>query len=228
MKTLARIAAAILAVVTALSLSATGAAASTITIRRDDAGGSPYSGGFRFDSLVPMTLNLQILGMNAVVQCDSIGLNGNMGSDGSNFVLSAVSFGNCTSDIGNVHSIGFEGLPYTQATLRYDPLPGGRDGVLILTDPGLRIRFSLNGVGTCGYGLNGSIPSLTVNLYNPDNPNRPDPSVPEAQAEIDNAPLARQPGSSLFCSSTAVLDGYGTLKGLGGSGVFGQTLYFTP
>src|SRR5690606_7669627 len=88
MKTWARIAAAILAVVTALSLSATGAAASTITIRRDDAGGSPYSGGFRFDSLVPMTLNLQILGMNAVVQCDSIGLNGNVGSDGSNFVLS--------------------------------------------------------------------------------------------------------------------------------------------
>ncbi|WP_289009671.1 hypothetical protein, partial [uncultured Thermomonospora sp.] len=85
------------------------------------------------------------------------------------------------------------------------------------------------GTFTCYYGLNSSITSLTFDLYNPTNPNRPDTSVNEAQAKMQNATLARLSGSNALCPTTGTASGYGTVKGetVANSGVFDQTLYAT-
>ena len=234
MKTLARIATPVLAAATALGLMATSASAvePTVTIRRDD--GNPYSGNFRFTNLSPLTVSASFSIFGSITaECSNANLSGTLTYDGLDVSLNSASVSGCTSSIGTA-SVSFEQLPYDDAVVNYSPGPNGRDGALTFTDTDLRVKATISlpilGTFTCYYGLNSSITSLTFDLYNPDNSNRPDASVNEAQAKMQNATLARLSGSNALCPATGTASGYGTVKGekVANSGVFDQTLYATP
>ncbi|TNY35957.1 hypothetical protein [Thermomonospora catenispora] len=232
MKALTRLAVPVLAAATALGLTATGASAAAVTIRRDGPTGAPYSGAFRFDNLAPLSLRTSILGINVTAQCDTVTLEGTLVSDGSSVSLNSAVVDDCSSSIGGSAEVTFENLPYDQATVEYAPVSGGRDGTLTFTDSRLRIRADISVLGisaTCYYGLGSSITSLTFDLFNPDNPDRPSPTVDEAQGAVDNASLTRLSGSSSICPTTGTASVHGEIKGetTAGSGVFDQTLYAT-
>ncbi|SEG54530.1 hypothetical protein SAMN04489712_106163 [Thermomonospora echinospora] len=231
MHVLARFATPVLAAATVLGLVATSASAAPATIRRGGPAELPYSGAIRFDNLGPLSVNARILGVNVTAQCSTAVLNGTLTSSSTGSLNSATVTG-CSSNVGGSANITFQNLPYTDATVDYAPIPGGRDGTLTFTDPDLRIRANLTVFGisaTCYYGFGSTVSSLTFDLYNPDNPNRPNPSVAEAQGKMNNASLDRLSGSGAICPATGTANGAGIVRGekTAGSGVFDQTLYAT-
>lgn len=233
MKALTRLATPVIAAATALGLMATSASAADVTIRRDGPTGAPYSGNFRFDNLAPLSLKATILGISVTAQCDTVTLQGTLVSDGTSVGLNSATVDDCSSSIGGTAKVTFENLPYTQATVQYAPVSGGRDGTLAFTDSNLRIRADISVLGisaTCYYGLGPSTPSLTFDLYNPDNADRPAPATAEAQGAISDASLSRLSGSSGICPTTGTASVHGAIKGetTADSGVFDQTLYATP
>ncbi|GAA3964980.1 hypothetical protein GCM10023085_54400 [Actinomadura viridis] len=229
MRTLTRIGVSAVAAGAALTLTAGSATAATTTVRRDTATGAAYSGNWRITNIGNLTFTATVLGINITASCPQVTLTGTVQSAGTG-TLNQATVGACSSSAGSAQ-VAFEGLPYTQGQVTYAPVAGGRDGTLSISDPGLRIKVVMNilGTQTCYYGFGSTVGSLTFNVYNRDNPNRPVPSVDDAQGSLNNARLDRLTGSSSLCPTTGTGNGNATARGetTAGSGVFDQKLYIT-
>lgn len=219
----------------ALAMAATGASAATTTIRQDTAAGAPYSGNWQVSTVGPLTFSVVYLGSTVTGSCDSATLQGTVESSGPG-ELTAASIGACQTSNGlssPATDLDLSELPDKSGSIAYDPVAGGRDGVLSING-GLSFKLEGNVLGiplTCYYGFEtGGAPGLSFDVYNRDNPNRPLAGQDDAQGKSDNITLVRQSGSSFLCPSNGTGSGAGIARGEStpGSGVFDRKLYLTP
>ncbi|WP_447002656.1 hypothetical protein ACRAKI_23435 [Saccharothrix isguenensis] len=160
-----------------------------------------------------------------------------MRSDGIALTVSALSFsdsgstnGSCPNDQGGRTTITPTNLPWSGGNVAYAPVAGGRDGTITLNDVTARVDSS-NWLGiriTCYFVGAGAGNSITGEVYNKDNANRPVASVADAQASLSGASLRLTSGSSP-CPGTATLTAVYRLLGeqAAGSGTFDRALYVT-
>ena len=87
-------------------------------------------------------------------------------------------------------------LPWTGGSAVYAPVAGGRDGTLTVANVQVRavVRSGILNA-TCYFSGGGTNRSLTLDFYNPDNPNRPVTSLAEAQGKASRVRLVRASGS---------------------------------
>ncbi|WP_396450161.1 hypothetical protein [Actinomadura sp.] len=228
-------AAAPLAAATAvLALTASGASAATTTVREDTAAGAPYSGNWQVTTVGAIDFSADFLGAKVTGSCDGATLEGTVESTGAG-ELTAASIGACRTSNGlssPATDLDLSEIPDRGGQVVYDPVAGGRDGVLAING-GLRFKIEGKIFGitiTCWYGFQtGSTPGLRLDVYNRDNPNRPLPDADDAQGGSDDIMLVRQSGSSGLCPSNGTGSGAGIARGEStpGSGVFDRKLYLT-
>ncbi|ROO87144.1 hypothetical protein EDD29_4736 [Actinocorallia herbida] len=212
------------AALTVVAMTATAALATT-TVRRDTSGGAAYSGNYQILNVGPMTVTAS--GFSA--SCTGADLRGTLTSAGAGTLATANVTG-CTSPFGAA-TVTFQGLPAT-GTLTYAPVAGGRDASLTFTkaaNPNFKVK-AVMGLLTCYYGFGTTVTSLTFNVFNGTNANRPIPASTQLQGAMQNASLDKLSGSSLLCPSGAVANANGEARGevTAGSGVFNQKLYVGP
>ncbi|NVI88503.1 hypothetical protein [Actinomadura sp. BRA 177] len=217
-----------------LAMTATGASAATTTLHQETATGAPYSGNWQVSTVGTLDFSVDYLGAKVTGSCDSATLQGTVVSTGAG-ELTAASIGACRTsnglsspatdlDLGDVTDRG--------GSVAYDPVAGGRDGVLAING-GLRFKMEGKIFGitvTCYYGFQtGDTPGLRFDVYNRDNPNRPLPDQDDAQGRADDITLVRQSGSSFLCPSNGTGSGAAIARGESepGSGVFDRKLYLT-
>ncbi|QKW36690.1 hypothetical protein HUT06_23900 [Actinomadura sp. NAK00032] len=218
----------------ALAVTAAGASAATTTVRAETAAGAPYSGNWQVATVGPLTFSVDYLGSQITGSCDGATLQGTVVSTGAG-ELTAASIGACQTSNGlssPASDLDLSELPDKSGQIAYDPVAGGRDGVLSING-GLRFKLEGKVFGitvTCYYGFEtAGTPGLSFDVYNRDNPNRPLPDLDDAQGKSDDITLVRQSGSSLLCPSNGTGSGAGTARGEStpGSGVFDRKLYLT-
>ncbi|MQY07016.1 hypothetical protein [Actinomadura macrotermitis] len=189
----------------ALVLAAAGPALAT-TIRIQD----PYSGAVRANNLG----NITLAGNSAspvISTCTSGQLDATVNSNGTGGQFTSVSITGCTNNRGGTTTVTALNLPYSGMQVDYAPVVGGRDGKLTVFAPSttvdLRLVMSLPAWGipslTCDYGLLGTTP-ITMDLFNPANPNKPVPSNTHAQGRLTAQSLQRIGSSTLCPPSTAI------------------------
>ncbi|MBB5803834.1 hypothetical protein F4560_003602 [Saccharothrix ecbatanensis] len=223
-----------LSLLATVALIAPAASAAGTTIRSDSATGAAYSGNVR-GTLISSTVRFASSAGNAT--CNRSTLTASVRSDGTALSVSALSFsdssstnGSCPNDQGGRTTIAPATLPWSGGNVTYAPVAGGRDGTITLTNVSARVDSS-NWLGvriTCYFVGSGANNSITGNLYNKDNANRPVTSVADAQASLSGASLRLTSGSSP-CPTTATLTGAYRLLGesAAGSGTFNRALYVT-
>ncbi|MFB4309312.1 hypothetical protein [Actinomadura sp. GTD37] len=218
----------------ALALTATGASAATTTIRQETATGAAYSGNWQVSTVGPLTFSVVYLGSTVTGSCESATLQGAVESTGAG-ELTAASIGACQTSNGlssPATDLDLSQLPDRSGQIAYDPVAGGRDGVLSING-GLTFKLEGKILGipiTCNYGFQtGGTPGLSFDVYNRDNPNRPLAGQDDAQGKTDNITLVRQSGSSSLCPANGTGSGAGIARGetTPGSGVFDRKLYLT-
>jgi hypothetical protein len=205
----------------ALALAAPAASAATTTIY---AGSDPYSGRVQASLLGTATVSTSI----GSGSCNESTLTGSIQSDGTGLTINSATFatdgGPCSGTVSS--TITPENFPWTGGTVVYDTAhTGGRDAAVTIANFRVRAVVNIFGGITCIYGGN-----LTANGYNPDNPNRGDTSVAEAQVGVTNATVSKiSSGSSFLCPSTATVSANYKLLGEStpGSGTYDQTLHVT-
>ena len=229
-----RVAAPLAAASAALALTATGASAATTTIREETAAGAPYTGNWQVSTVGPLTFSVVYMGSTVTGSCESATLQGSVESAGAG-ELTAASIGACQTSNGlssPATDLDLSELPDRSGQIAYDPVDGGRDGVLSING-GLTFSLTGNIFGipiTCNYGFQtGGTPGLSFEVYNRDNPNRPIADQDDAQGKSDNITLVRKSGSSFLCPSNGTGSGAGIARGESspGSGVFDRKLYLT-
>ncbi|MEU9022886.1 hypothetical protein [Actinomadura sp. NPDC048394] len=230
---LARFAAPAAAACAALALAAGPAAAATTTIRQDTATGAPYAGNWQISTVGTLNFSTTFLGMNVTGTCDSARMQGTTTSAGAG-ELTAASIGACHTSNGfssPATDLDLGGVSDRSGQIAYDPVQGGRDGVIAI---GGDLRITLKGqvlglTVTCVYGFRtGGADGLTFDVYNRDNPNRPLPDD-DLQGKSDAIQLVRESGSSGLCPSSGTGSGAAVGRGesTAGSGVFDRKLYLT-
>lgn len=205
-----------------LSLTATAAFAATTTVRTDSATGAPYSGDVT-GALISNSAHFQSGFVQ--VDCTGSGLAGSVNSDGSNLSVSSASWDNCDNSLGGTTTTTALELPWSGGSVVHDPQAGGRDGTMTIV--GLLAKSdnkdSLGITTTCYYKGSGSGGSITTDVYNPDNTNRPEPDS-EAQAHADAEPLTLVDdatyNSGAACSSTATFTAVYSMNGAQGAKLF--------
>ncbi|GAA2306182.1 hypothetical protein GCM10010402_77040 [Actinomadura luteofluorescens] len=234
MKAPIRLAAPLAAATAALALTAPAASAATTTIRQETATGAPYSGNWQVATVGALTFSVDYLGAKVTGSCDGAELQGTVQSTGPG-ELTAASIGACRTSNGlssPATDLDLGQMPDRSGSVAYDPVPGGRDGVLSISG-GLRFKMEGKILGftvTCYYGFRtGGTDGLRFDVYNRDNPNRPLPGQDDAQGRSDDITLVRQSGSSGLCPSNGTGSGSATARGEStpGSGVFDRKLYLT-
>lgn len=229
-----KLAAPLAAASAALALTATGASAATTTVREETATGAPYSGNWQVSTVGPLTFSVVYLGSTITGSCESATLQGTVESAGAG-ELTAASIGACETSNGlssPATDLDLSEIPDRSGQIAYDPVAGGRDGVLTING-GLTFKLEGTVFGipiTCNYGFQtGGTPGLSFDVYNRDNPNRPLADRDDAQGASDNITLVRQSGSSFLCPADGTGSGAGIARGEStpGSGVFDRKLYLT-
>jgi hypothetical protein len=186
----------------ALALTMSPAMAATTTIHSGSATGPAYAGGVVATNLG----NISVVTSLSNASCTSAVQNGTINSDGTNLNVTSASFSGCTSSLGSV-TVTASGLPWTGGSVVYNPVAGGADGTLTVSN--FTVGATVFGI-SCTYRG-----TLTGNGYNADNPNRPDTSVDQAQASIVNGTVSKLSGSFL-CPGTATVNAAYQLVGSGG------------
>lgn len=167
-----------------LPTASTATAATSTTLRSGSPTGDPYSGSAQWIGTTTM------LGET----CDTV-YGGTLDSSAVGPITSVT--WNCPTQAWNPRN-----LPWGVTTI-YSPVPGGPDATVTIGGFGVSIVMTAPFTMTCSYGGN-----LTGRLYNPDNPNRPDPSSPYMQAQFTNVSLAKlSAGSSFLCPGTTTYSG---------------------
>ena len=148
--------------------------------------------------------------------------------------LTAASIGACHTSNGfssPATALDLGGVSDRSGQISYDPVQGGRDGVIAIGgDLRITLKGQVLGLTVTGiYGFRtGGADGLTFDVYNRDNPNRPLPDD-DLQGKSDAIQLVRESGSSSVCPSSGT--GSGAAIGRGestpGSGVFDRKLYLT-
>jgi len=185
-----------------LALSASPAAAATTSIHQDSITGPLFSGNVVASNLGNISVTTSL--SNAT--CTSAVQNGSVNSDGTNLTVTSASFSGCTSSLGAV-TVNASSLPWSGGAVVYDPVAGGRDGTLTLSN------FT---VGATVFGISCTYRGTLVgNGFNPDNPNRPDTSNAQSQAQIVNGVVNKLSGSFL-CPGTATVNALYQLIGANG------------
>jgi hypothetical protein len=229
-----RLAVPLAAATAALALTATGASAASTTVRADNATGAPYSGNWQVTTVGALTFSVDYLGSKITGSCDGATLQGTVESTGAG-ELTAASIGACQTSNGlssPATDLDLSELPDKSGQITYDPVAGGRDGVLAING-GLNFKLQGQILGitvTCYYGFQtAGAPGLSLDVYNRDNPNRPLADQDDAQGKSDDIKLVRQSGSSFLCPSNGTGSGAGIARGetAPGSGVFDGKLYLT-
>lgn len=234
MKAPIRLAAPLAAASAALALAIPAASAATTTIREETATGAPYSGNWQVSTVGTLDFSVDFLGSKVTGSCDSATLQGTVVSTGAG-ELTAASVGACRTSNGLSSpptDLDLGDLPDNSGQVAYDPVEGGRDGVLTINGD---LRFKMEGkiLGitiTCYYGFRtGDTDGLVFDVYNRDNPNRPLPDQDDAQGRSDNITLVRESGSSGLCPANGTGSGAAIARGEStpGSGVFDRKLYLT-
>ncbi|MFA1542003.1 hypothetical protein [Actinomadura monticuli] len=218
----------------ALAMTATAASAATTTLREETATGAPYSGNWQVSTVGTLDFSINYLGAQITGSCDGAQLQGTVESTGPG-ELTAASIGACQTSNGlssPATDLDLSQVPDRSGQVTYDPVAGGRDGVLTI-NAGLNFKVEGKILGfpvTCYYGFQtGSAPGLAFDVYNRDNPNRPLPGLDDAQGRASNIKLVRQSGSSGLCPSDGTGSGSAIARGEStpGSGVFDRKLYLT-
>ncbi|WP_168221388.1 hypothetical protein [Actinomadura sp. WMMA1423] len=234
MKAPIRLAAPLTAAAAALALAVPAASAATTTIREETATGAPYSGNWQVATVGALQFSVDYLGAKITGTCDSARLQGTVQSTGAG-ELTAASMGACRTSNGlssPASDLDLSEMQDKSGQVAYDPVAGGRDGVLSING-GLRFKMEGKILGitvTCYYGFRtGSTDGLRFDVYNRDNPNRPLPAQDDAQGRSDDITLVRQSGSSALCPSNGKGSGSAIARGEStpGSGVFDRKLYLT-
>lgn len=190
------------AALAALALTTAPASAATTSIHSGSIDGPLYSGGVVATNLGNVTVSTSL--SNAT--CTSVEQDGTINSDGTNLTVTAATFSGCTSSLGSV-TVNPVGLPWSGGSVVYSPVSGGADGTLTVAN--FQTTSTVFGI-TCTYGG-----TLTGNGYNPDNANRPNTSVAQAEAQISGGTVNLISGSFL-CPSTATVNATYQLVGSGG------------
>lgn len=209
MKKLGRIAVPVLGAGALVMASATAALASaTIT-----SNGVAYSGDVRATNLGNATISgVSTLGA-IITTCTGAQLDAYINSNGTGGVLNGVSTSGCTNNKGGTTTITALNLPYSGGTVNHAPVAGGRDATLtippnapshvqaVLTLPALGIP-SL----TCHYTLT---TTLTLDLYNHNNANKPVAGNAQAQGKLNGQSLQRRtsPAPDPRCPSSVSANG---------------------
>ncbi|MWA07369.1 hypothetical protein F8568_045005 [Actinomadura sp. LD22] len=190
-----------------LALAVSPASAATTHIHSGSITGPDFSGAVVATNLGSISVQTSL--SNAT--CTSAVQNGTIESDGTDLTVTSATFSGCTSDLGSV-TVTAQNLPWNGGSVTYtreesDP-PGGPDGTLTVANytVGAKVSFF-----NCIYSG-----TLTGNGYNPDNPDRPDPSVNQAQAEIVNGVVSKTSDSFFLCPDKATVNAAYQLVGSGG------------
>ncbi|MGI8334469.1 hypothetical protein ACRYCC_31345 [Actinomadura scrupuli] len=213
-----------------LALVSPSASAATTTVHAGDAAGVAYAGNVRATLTSPL-VSTTALGS---ATCDTGTVDATVQSDGSALDVSVWDFHNgstttCPSSVGGEANVGAVGLPWNGGSIAYAPAAGGRDGTFTVNN------FKGNGGATgwfgtinCTYRGTGPGNSITLDFYNPDNPNRPETALAQAQLKANNVRLTKDSGSFL-CPGTVTYNGNFQVVGetTAGSGSYDQTLYLT-
>ncbi|MFC6881159.1 MULTISPECIES: hypothetical protein [Actinomadura] len=211
------------AALAAVALAATPASAAGTVIHKGGPTGDPYTGKVRASLLGTASVTTS-LGSGT---CNRSTMDGSVNSDGTGLTITSASFTNdpgpaCPGGGGTV-AVTTEALPWSGGSVAYDSShTGDRDAAVTIAGFKVKAVASVLGGITCYYGG-----SLTASGYNPDNPNRPDPKVAEAQVKVDGAKVAKQSGSNFLCPGDATVTSAYRLQGETSPGTFGQTLYIT-
>jgi hypothetical protein len=187
----------------AFALATSPASAATTTIHSGSIDGPAYSGGVVATNLGNITVSTSL--SNA--SCSSVTQSGTVDSDGTNLTVTGATFSGCTSSLGSV-TVTAQNLPWTGGSVVYNPVSGGADGTLTVAN--FTTSSTVFGL-TCTY-----TGTLTGNGYNPDNPNRPDTSVNQSEAQISGGTVTLASGSSFLCPGTATVNAVYQLVGSGG------------
>lgn len=185
-----------------LALTMSPAFADTTTIHSGSIDGPAYAGGVVATNLG----NISVVTSLSNASCTSAVQTGTIDSDGTNLNVTAATFSGCTSSLGSV-TVTASGLPWTGGSVVYSPVAGGADGTLTVAN--FTVGATVFGISCVYKG------TLTGNGYNADNPNRPDTSVDQAEAQIVNGVVNKLSGSFL-CPSTATVNAAYQLVGSGG------------
>jgi hypothetical protein len=187
---------------TAVALTMAPAHAATTTIHSGSIDGPAYSGGVVATNIGDITVTTSL--SNA--SCTSAVQDGTINSDGSDLTVTSATFGGCTSSLGSV-DVTASGLPWTGGSVVYNPVAGGADSTLTLAN------FT---VGATVFGLSCVYTGTLVgDGYNPDNANRPDTSIAQAEAQVSDGTVNLLSGSFL-CPSTATVNATYQLVGSNG------------
>jgi hypothetical protein len=185
-----------------LALSASPASAATTGIHSGSIDGPAFSGGVTATNLGDVSVVTSL----SDATCTSAVQNGTIESDGTDLNVTSATFSGCTSSLGSV-TVTAQNLPWTGGSVVYDPVEGGADGTLTVAN--YTVGATVFGI-SCVYSG-----TLTGTGYNPDNPNRPDTSVAQAQAKITNGVVSKA-GGSFLCPATATVNAAYQLVGSGG------------
>ncbi|QXJ24322.1 hypothetical protein AGRA3207_005622 [Actinomadura graeca] len=190
-------------------------------------GGKPYSGDVKATNINGTRLSGNGPGVGLITTtCTSATLVAAVVSDGTSGSLKDLALSGCTNNFGGSDTITVGNLPYTGGSVVHDPVSGGRDGVLKINapNPGVDVKAVLNlkSLGrteTCHYGLTGSAP-LTIDLFNGNNPARPDTANAHSQGELKGQSLQKVASSenTSGCPASASANGrYQLLTSPGGA-----------
>jgi hypothetical protein len=178
------------------------ASAAGTTIHSGSSTGPAYSGGVVATNLG----NVSVVTSLSNASCTSAIQNGTINSDGTGLNVTSASFSGCTSSLGSV-TVTAQNLPWNGGSVVYAPVSGGQDGTITVAN--YTVGATVFGI-SCVYSG-----TLTGSGYNPNNPNRPDTSVAQAEAKITNGVVSKKSGSGL-CPSTATVTAAYKLVGSGG------------
>lgn len=194
----------------ALLFGMTGTAFASATIT---SGGAPYTGDVLGTNLGNVTLAGNSFLGPIINTCTSASLGAYTKYDGTDGKLNSVSISGCTNNRHGTTTVTATGLPYIGGHVDHDPVSGGRDGKIVIDAPNSAVDvkaildlpdWGLMGV-ECHYGLTTSTP-LSIDVYNPSNSNKPEPSNPHGQGKLAGQSLQLISGDSV-CPASASANG---------------------
>ncbi|MCP2338762.1 hypothetical protein [Actinomadura rupiterrae] len=190
--------------------SATAATAAGTGIHSGSATGPLFGGNVKGSLLGTATVSTSVGGGS----CNQSTMLGSVHSDGTALTINSATFTNnpgpaCPGGGGTV-TVTAQSLPWSGGNVTYDGAhTGGRDATVTIAGFKVRADASIFGGITCYYGG-----SVTANGYNPNNPNRPDTTVAQAQIKLANATINKiSTGSNFLCPSTATVTAAYQLQG---------------